>query len=134
MKAKLLTIAAAFLLVGALPKEEPALLVDNSIEGSWDLVSFTRDGRSFETLLRPNWTFRNGIGTVFVDGKEYGPARPYTVDLSRIPARLTWGTIHAIFAIEGDTMIYCISSTDDRWPSQFSTDGGFWVYRWKRRP
>lgn len=132
MKTKLLTCVAAMLLVGSLPMEEPGELADNSLEGSWDNVSFTSDGTNFRKLAGTNWAFHNGTGTVMVDGKLSG-RYPYTIDQAYSPPRVTWGqSIHAIYAVEGDTLHICLC-TDKRWPSQLRTTGGFWLYRFSRR-
>lgn len=131
MTLRLLALAAAFLLLGFIPREEPTLISQPELEGTWQLLTYTRNGSTMK-FTGYTWNFSKGKFEVKHHGQLSGAISPYNVDTSTTPARIGWSSCHGIYAIDGDTMKMCFASTTDQRPASFQPAKDQWLYTLQR--
>lgn len=137
MMAKLLTLCAALLLLGSIPKEEPGAIVQQpSLEGPWKLVSisygaqkYTYTAYVFDVAKGKLTVLRNGRPDHQVILPSLHNGRPAGIHQYMLPStggkpRIIWGSMHGLFAVNGDSLIFALASSSDPWPEGIDAKSG----------
>lgn len=124
MKAKLLLATATVVFMASIPREEPVLLRPNSIEGRWEALTIC-PGFIFE--------FRQGKFDIYDKSGRLVTSYKCKLDPDRSPAQMDFGVGHAIYIVNGDSMMYCIVPPGGARPSEFKEVGGATLYKFKRK-
>lgn len=113
-------LLAAVLLVGSIPPEEPGVLVPGTLEGTWEQVSGSVNGRPIPSRGY-TWIFKGGQLRILVNGRN-NVTYQYTVNTSTQPASIDLvKNYQGIFLAEGDSLKLCLSSKDR--PASFDGKG-----------
>lgn len=132
MMAKLLTLSAALLLLGSIPKEEAGELIEQApLDGSWELVSITSDSR---TLLHTGYVLQVAKAKItwLHRGNSAGIQQDFLPSTDG-QARFTWAGLHGIYAVNGNTLTLAMTLANDPWPQGFDAKtGAKYIYLLKR--
>ena len=147
MKARLLVIVAAGLLVAADgPQEEAAKKDLEKLQGTWKLVSATQDGKALadDKVKRTTIVFK-GNQFRFPGEAEQATSREGTVQLDptkkpkQMDATSPQGEVmKGIYEVEGDRYQVCFAPTGKERPGEFASKSGsgfiFQVWQRKKGP
>ena len=119
-----LLVLAAGLLAAPVLKDDAT---KDKIEGTWVVVSATRDGKAHDEIKDDKVTFKDG--TISIKSKNKDETATYKVDASKKPKEIDithegGKTLLGIYAVEGNTLKVCLCRTEDKRPTEFASPKG----------
>ncbi|MBI1917379.1 MAG: TIGR03067 domain-containing protein [Planctomycetes bacterium] len=119
---QLLVLAAG--LLAPVPKDDAT---KDKIEGTWVVVSATRNGKTNDEIKDDKVTFKDGKLTIKAKNKD--ETATYKVDPAKKPKEIDithegGKTMQGIYVVEGDTLKVCFSKPDSPRPTEFSAKEG----------
>ena len=130
MRAYRVLVVAAVLLLGAdEPTKDEGMMAATGLEGTWALVSSTREGKEDGDPVGTIMAFRGGVHTVKVYSLESSFSyhiNPHTgtIDLDRFLARVGRDYPKGIYQLRGNELKICWSSCGRRRPKDFTAAKG----------
>ena len=141
----LMSLTAAFLLVGA---DAPADAVKKEmaqLEGEWTMVSGERDGQLLPDnfLQNAKRVAKDGVSTITFGDMVYMKAKfsvdstkkPKTIDYEIVEGPTKGKRVLGIYEIDGDKVKFCFAAADKDRPSEFTAKAGSGntLSVWKRK-
>src|SRR5205809_896176 len=130
----LVSLAAAFLLLGADKPADDIKKEMAQLEGEWTMVSGERDGQPVpESFIKSGKrVFKDGESTVtfgdtlFMKAKvSIDPTKkPKTIDYDIIDGPTKGKKVLGIYEIDGDTVKFCFAAPDKDRPTEFAAKEG----------
>ncbi len=124
MSANLLILAAGLLAAPA-PKDD---VTKNKIEGTWVVVTTTRNGKADDEIKGEKLIFKDG--TITITSKKKNEKATYKVNTSKKPHEIDVTPegekeiVLGIYMVEGDTLKMCFTKPGNERPTEFSAKEG----------
>jgi uncharacterized protein (TIGR03067 family) len=119
-----LLVLVAGLLAAPAAKDEAA---KDKIEGTWVVVSATRDGKTNDEIKDDKVTFKDG--TIAIKSKNKDETATYKVDGAKKPKEIDithegGKVLLGIYSVEGDKLKVCLCMSEGKRPTEFSAKEG----------
>src|SRR5262245_51322679 len=141
----LISLTAAFFLVGADAPTDAVKKEMAQLEGEWTMVSGERDGQPLpDNFLRDaNRVAKDGVPTISIGDRVYMKAK-FSVDPTKKPKAIDYEILEGqakgkkvlgIYEIDGDKVKFCFATADKDRPSEFTAKAGsgHTLSVWKRK-
>jgi uncharacterized protein (TIGR03067 family) len=120
---------------GALAADNLTGPASKQLEGTWEIVSVTRDGKEVASQGQANlrfvvkdgkWQVKKGDQTVEEGTFKIDPStKPHRIDVTPTTGKHSGQTLHGIYEVNGDTARDCFAmQAGQARPSSFSGDQG----------
>jgi uncharacterized protein (TIGR03067 family) len=141
----LMSLTAAFLLVGADAPSDAVKKEMAQLEGEWTMVSGERDGQPLPDnfLQNAKRVAKDGVSTISFGDRVYMKAKfsidpmkkPKTIDYEIVEGDNKGKKVLGIYEIDGDKVKFCFSTPDKDRPSEFTAKAGSGntLSVWKRK-
>jgi uncharacterized protein (TIGR03067 family) len=141
----LISLTAAFLLVGADAPSDAVKKEMAQLEGEWTMVSGERDGQPLPDnfLKDAKRVAKDGVSTISFGDRVYMKAKfsidptkkPKTIDYEIVEGETKGKKVLGIYEIDGDKVRFCFSTPDKDRPSEFTAKAGSGntLSVWKRK-